>query len=59
MTTTKPQPANSTSMAYSPANPERSEGGLITHKYRGSQSLSRIEYSTQIYIFDTRGPKNI
>ena len=23
--------------------------GLITHKYRGSQQLSRVEYSTQIY----------
>ena len=24
-------------------------GGVITHKYRGSQQLSRVEYSTQIY----------
>ena len=30
---------------------------LITHKYRGSQQLSRVEYSTQIYWFDTRGAK--
>ena len=30
---------------------------LITHKYRGSQQFSRVEYSTQIYLFDTRGGK--
>ena len=30
---------------------------LITHKYRGSQQYSRVEYSTQIYRFDTRGAK--
>ena len=30
---------------------------LITHEYRGSQQLSRVEYSTQIYRFDTRGAK--
>ena len=30
---------------------------LITHKYRGSQQFSRVEYSTQIYCFDTRGAK--
>ena len=30
---------------------------LITHKYRGSQQFSRVEYSTQIYRFDTRGAK--
>ena len=30
---------------------------LITHKYRGSQQFSRVEYSTQIYLFDTRGAK--
>ena len=30
---------------------------LITHKYRGSQQFSRVEYSTQIYWFDTRGAK--
>ena len=23
--------------------------GMITHKYRGSQQFSRVEYSTQIY----------
>ena len=28
-----------------------------THKYRGSQQFSRVEYSTQIYRFDTRGAK--
>ena len=28
---------------------------LITHKYRGSQQFLRVEYSTQIYRFDTRG----
>ena len=27
------------------------------HKYRGSQQFSRVEYSTQIYRFDTRGAK--
>ena len=32
-------------------------GGLITHKYRGSQQFSRVEYSTQIYRFHTRGAK--
>ena len=31
--------------------------GLITNKYRGSQQFSRVEYSTQIYRFDTRGAK--
>ena len=31
--------------------------GMITHKYRGSQQFSRVEYSTQIYWFDTRGAK--
>ena len=30
---------------------------LITHKYRGLQQFSRVEYSTQIYCFDTRGAK--
>ena len=30
---------------------------VITHKYRGSQQLSIVEYSTQIYRFDTRGSK--
>ena len=30
---------------------------LITHKYRGSQQFSRVEYSTQIYWFDTMGSK--
>ena len=30
---------------------------VITHKYRGSQWFSRVEYSTQIYRFDTRGAK--
>ena len=30
---------------------------LITHKYSGSQQFSRVEYSSQIYWFDTRGAK--
>ena len=30
---------------------------VITHKYRGSQQFSRVEYSTLIYRFDTRGAK--
>ena len=30
---------------------------IITHKYRGSQPFFRVEYSTQIYRFDTRGAK--
>ena len=30
---------------------------LITHKYRESQQFLRVEYSTQIYWFDTRGAK--
>ena len=30
---------------------------LITHKYTGSQQFLRVEYSTQIYWFDTRGAK--
>ena len=30
---------------------------LITHKCRGSQQLSWVEYSTQIYWFDIRGAK--
>ena len=30
---------------------------VIIHKYRGSQQFSRVEYSTQIYWFDTRGAK--
>ena len=30
---------------------------VITHKYMGSQQFSRVEYSTQIYRFDTRGAK--
>ena len=30
---------------------------MIPHKYRGSQQLLRVEYSTQIYWFDTRGAK--
>ena len=30
---------------------------LITHKYRGSQQFLRVDYSTQIYWFDTRGAK--
>ena len=25
------------------------KGKVITHKYRGSQQFSRVEYSTQIY----------
>ena len=30
---------------------------MITHKYKGSQQFSRVEYSTQIYWFDIRGAK--
>ena len=30
---------------------------LITHKYKGSQQFSMVEYSTQIYRFDTTGAK--
>ena len=30
---------------------------LITHKYKESQQFSRVEYSTQIYWFDTRAAK--
>ena len=30
---------------------------LITHKYRGSQQFLRVEFSTQIHRFDTRGAK--
>ena len=30
---------------------------MITHKYRGSQQFLRVEYSTQIYWFDTTGAK--
>ena len=30
---------------------------MITHKYRGSQQFSRVDYSTQIYWFNTRGAK--
>ena len=30
---------------------------LVTHKYRGTQPFSRVEYSTQIYRFDKRGAK--
>ena len=30
---------------------------VITHKYRGSQQFSSVEYSTQIYWFDTWGAK--
>ena len=29
----------------------------MTHKYRGSQQFSRVEYSTHIYRFDTRAAK--
>ena len=32
---------------------------VITHKYRGSQQFSRVEYSTQIYWFDSRGSERI
>ena len=38
-----------------PNQRERERRGMITHKYRGSQQFSRVEYSTQIYWFDTRG----
>ena len=30
---------------------------MITHKYRGLQPFSRVEYSTQIYWIDTTGAK--
>ena len=30
---------------------------MKTHKYRGSQQFSSVEYSNQIYLFDTRGAK--
>ena len=30
---------------------------VITHKYRESQQFSRVEYSTQICWYDTRGAK--
>ena len=36
---------------------EPMSGTLMTHKCRGSQQLSRVKYSTQIYSFDTRGAK--
>ena len=42
--------------SYAPRQ-RRQKKVLITHKYRGSQQFSRVEYSTQIYIFDTRGAK--
>ena len=32
-------------------------GYVISHKYRGSQQFSRVEYSTQIFRFNTRGAK--
>ena len=41
---------------YAPRQ-QRLKKVLITHKYRGSQQFSRVEYSTQIYRFDTRGAK--
>ena len=41
---------------YAPRQ-QRQKLVLITHKYRGSQQFSRVEYSTQIYWFDTRGTK--
>ena len=43
--------------AYIFANIPKPPEALITHKYRGSQQFSRVEYSTQIYRFDTRGAK--
>ena len=30
---------------------------MITHKYMGSQQFLRVEYSTQIFRFNTRGAK--
>ena len=33
------------------------EEPLTTHKYRGSQQFSRVEYSTQIHWFDLKGAK--
>ena len=38
-------------------NPTLTSVVVITHKYRRSQQFSRVEYSTQIYRFDTRGAK--
>ena len=35
----------------------RQEGARDNHKYMGSQQFSRVDYSTQIYRFDTRGAK--
>ena len=49
-------PSDSTNIAMLPGNSDRKKV-LITHKYRGSQQFSRVEYSTQIYRFDTRGAK--
>ena len=42
--------------SYAPQQ-RRHKKVLITHKYRGSQQFSRVEYSTQIYRFNTRGAK--
>ena len=42
--------------SYAPRQ-QRQKLVLITHKCGGSQQLSRVEYSTQIYLFDTRGAK--
>ena len=39
------------------SNIDVNRGSMITHKYRGSQQFSRVDYSTQIYWFDTRGAK--
>ena len=33
------------------------EKAVITHKYRGLQQFSWVEYTTQIYWFDIRGAK--
>ena len=49
-------PSDSTNIAMLPGNGAIKKV-LITHKYRGSQQFSRVEYSTQIYRFDTRGAK--
>ena len=49
-------PSDSTNIGMLPGQ-RRQKKVLITHKYRGSQQFSRVEYSTQIYRFDTRGAK--
>ena len=54
-------PRNFTEIFYGPEDTQWAKalprGALITHKYRGAPQFSRLEYSTQIYRFDTRGAK--